>query len=344
MLLLRNATLSDLEAIYQLAIDSGIGLTTLPQNIELLRTRLLLAITSFQTTPLSPQSEYYFFVLEDPNTHQVVGTSAIVASIGHDLPFYTYKVVNRTRLSHELGIRREQTLLHLVNDHQGKSELCTLYLQPSFRHAHHSALLSRGRFLFIAQHPSRFESKIIAEMRGVCDENGNSPFWDGVGQHFFKMPFHQADELTLSTNKQFISDLISEYPIDAQLLSQKAQSVIGKPHPETLPAMHILLNEGFYNTHDVDIFDAGPIIEAICADIHTIKISQTAEVIRIDKPTSQTSCILSNTLVNFRATVAKIEIHSTGVVIDKETAELLQLNKGDVVRFSALTVPKREVI
>lgn len=343
MLLLRNAKISDLDAIHQLATNSGIGITTLPHNIELLHTRLQLAEDSFKTNTARPHSEYYFFVLEDPSTQQIVGTSAIVASIGHDLPFYTYKVVNRTRLSHELGIRREQTLLHLVNDHQGKSELCTLYLQPNFRHGYHSALLSRGRFLFIAQHPTRFESKIIAEMRGVCDEKGNSPFWDSVGQHFFKMSFHQADELTLSTNKQFISDLISEYPIDAQLLSSEAQSVIGKPHPETLPAVHILMKEGFYYTHDVDIFDAGPIIEAICTDIHTIKVSQTATISDIVEQTNQLPYLLSNTLVDFKATTAPIEIHAKGVVINKETAELLQLNKNDIIRFSALNT-KKEVI
>jgi len=245
MLLLRNAKITDLDAIHQLAMDSGIGMTTLPQNIELLLARLQLAETSFKKNISHPHSEYYFFVLEDLKTRKIVGTSAILASIGQELPFYTYKLVNRTRLSHELGIRREETLLYLINDHQGKSELCTLYLQPNFRHGDHSALLSRGRFLFIAQHPTRFESKIIAEMRGVCDEKGNSPFWDAVGQHFFKMSFHQADQLTLSTNKQFISDLISEYPIDTQWLSPEAQSVIGKPHPETRPAVHILMKEGF---------------------------------------------------------------------------------------------------
>jgi len=31
-----------------------------------------------------------------------------------------------------------------------------------------------------------FGNKIIAEMRGVSNEAGRSPFWESLGRHFFK--------------------------------------------------------------------------------------------------------------------------------------------------------------
>lgn len=336
MMLFRNAQIRDLDAIHQLAIGSGIGITTLPQNIDILRERLKLSVTSIQKAVHQPHLEYYLFVLENPKTQQLVGTSAIQASIGHDLPFYTYRLSNRTRISHALGIRQDHTLLNLVNDHQGKSEVCTLYLKPDFRKDNHGVLLSRARFLFMSQFPSRFESEVIAEMRGVADDKGQSPFWDNVGHHFFEMSFQRADELTLSTNKQFISDLIYEHPINLQLLSPEAQAVVGKPHTTTEPAMHMLLKEGFYYSNYVDIFDAGPILEAKCADIQTIKTCQLGKIVDIADDIKQTLHLVSNTQLEFRATVGAIAITQNGVTINKETADLLQVDLGDVVRFSDL--------
>ena len=44
---------------------------------------------------------------------------------------------------------------------------------------------ARSRYLFIAMHRKRFGDKILAELRGVIDERGGSPFWDGVAGRFF---------------------------------------------------------------------------------------------------------------------------------------------------------------
>ena len=39
-------------------------------------------------------------------------------------------------------------------------------------------LLSKHRFLFMAEHPELFDSTVFAEMRGVSDGNGHSPFYE----------------------------------------------------------------------------------------------------------------------------------------------------------------------
>lgn len=335
--LLRNAQITDLDAIHHLALESGIGITTLSKHKAILKTKLALSVDSFEKSlATQPHDEYYLFVLEDTKTHQVVGTSAIKASLGHHVPFYAYKRIHRTRISHELNISREEDWLIVDNDFQDKSEVCTLYLKPEYRHSHHGRFLSRARFLFMAQYPKRFQSQVIAEMRGMTDEAGDSPFWNAVGQHFFKMSFKKADELTVSTNKQFIADLMPEYPIAVQLLDKQAQAVIGNPHPATKPAMHILLNEGFRYENNIDIFDAGPLLLAVCEDIKTIRFSRTASVIDIHTTLKAPYYIMANTQLNFRSIIGPLICNPSGVMIQQQTAELLQLSRGDEIRFVPL--------
>ncbi|TAL61484.1 MAG: arginine N-succinyltransferase, partial [Legionella sp.] len=269
MMLFRSANSADLDAIFDLAIQSGVGMTTLPKNKELLKKRLDWSTQSYQKKISTPADEYYFFVLEDLDTHKIVGTSALEAKTGHETPFYSYKLSKRTRMCHSLNIRSDYEVLSLVNDNQGRSELCTLFLNPDYRKHNNGLLLSKARFLFLAQNIDRFAPIVIAEMRGISDENGQSPFWDNIGAHFFHMPFAEADRLTIATNKQFIADLMPRNPIYVKLLSQEAQSVIGKPHQSTVPAMNILLNEGFRFNNYVDIFDAGPTIESPVKEIKT---------------------------------------------------------------------------
>ena len=338
MMLFRSARKNDLEAIHQLAESSGVGMTTLPKDIELLKKRLALSSASFNKKINSPGNEYYLFVLEDPTNGRVVGTSAIEAAVGHETPFYSYKLSKRTRICHSLKIRSDYEVLNLVNDNQGHSEICTLFLDQQHRRSNNGLLLSRARFLFIAQHTTRFAPIIIAEMRGISDDEGRSPFWDQVGYHFFHMSFSEADRLTLATNKQFIADLMPRNPVYVKLLNPSAQEVIGKPHPSTAPAMKILLNEGFRYNQYVDIFDGGPTIEAPRDHIHTVAASRLMTVKNIIDEVSGKRFLIANTLLDFRATIAQVVFNEEQpfCILSHETAALLQIKCGDQVRIAPL--------
>lgn len=331
MMLFRSAHSTDLDAIFDLAVQSGIGMTTLPKNKDLLKQRLEWSSQSYKKKVVTPADEYYLFVLEDADSHKIVGTSALEAKTGHETPFYSYKLSKRTRMCHSLDIRSDYEVLSLVNDNQGRSELCTLFLNPEFRKHHNGLLLSKARFLFLAQNTERFTSTVIAEMRGISDENGESPFWNNIGTHFFHMPFAEADRLTLATNKQFIADLMPRNPIYVKLLSEEAQAVIGKPHKTTVPAMNILLNEGFRFNNYVDIFDAGPTIESPLNEIKTVKLSRVMTVKNISDEVSSTEYLLANTQMDFRATIhfALINEEDNACIISKETADLLKVKRGE---------------
>lgn len=338
MMLFRSARDSDLQAIHYLAEQSGVGMTTLPKDISLLKKRLHWSSSSYKKNATHPVNEYYLFVLENQQNKELVGVSAIESRTGHDSPFYSYKLSKRTRICRSLHIRSDYEVLSLVNDNQGRSELCTLFLDPKYRKNNNGLLLSKARFLFMAHYPQRFCPTVIAEMRGVSDKHGISPFWENVGSHFFHMTFTEADRLTLATDKQFIADLMPRNPIYIKLLSEEAQAVIGQPHPSTLAAMNILLKEGFRYNKYVDIFDAGPTLEAPLTQIKTIQVSRVLTIKNLSDEVSSTNYLLTNGKLDFQATIdnALVNIEKNTCIISKKTAQLLNVQCGDNLRISPL--------
>src|SRR5919112_721022 len=103
----------------------------------------------------------------------------------------------------------------------------------------------RRRYLFIRKHRERFAGKVIAELRGVIDERGGSPFWDGIAGRFFGMGFHEADEFNAMHGTQFIADLMPKTPIYVSMLPDSARAVMGVPHQSGRAAMRMLEREGF---------------------------------------------------------------------------------------------------
>jgi arginine/ornithine succinyltransferase subunit-like protein len=118
-----------------------------------------------------------------------------------------------------------------------------------------------------------FSPHLFAELRGCSDEQGQSPFWDALGHHF-DIPFADADRLTGTGMKTFIAELMPAYPIYISLLPEAAREVIGQVHPNTAPARAILEKEGFSWRGSVDIFDAGPVLEANTDQIRAVRDSQ----------------------------------------------------------------------
>jgi len=187
--------------------------------------------------------------------------------------------------------------------------------------------------MFIKQHQARFAQTVIAEMRGVSDESGSSPFWQWLEEHFFSMDFPTADYLTGIGQKVFIAELMPKYPIYVNLLSKDAQAVIGKVHDNTRPAIELLKSEGFTFNGYVDIFDAGPTVEAKVDNIATIRNAHNFKV-EIGEASGDTMVLLANEkLEGFRATVAPMSYddRAGSLVLSQELADALQLQAGDTV-------------
>ncbi|ELR63926.1 Arginine N-succinyltransferase [Photobacterium marinum] len=337
MLVIRPITEADLPALLQCAEESGHGFTSLPVNEEILNNKIAHSIESFAKEVTKPGPEGYLMVAEDTETGEVAGTTAIEAAIGLDTPFYTYHLSTVVHSSRRLNVHNVVKVLTFGNDYTGVSELCTLFLRPEWRHGSNGRLLSKCRFLMMAEHSERFDKTVIAEMRGVSDEEGNSPFWQWLKEHFFSIDFTLADYLTGIGKKGFIADLMPKLPIYVNLLSDEAQAVIGEVHEKTRPALRLLEQEGFTCRGYVDIFDAGPTVECDVRNIESVRHSQSCTV-SIGEPGNGRDCLVSNvSFDNFRAVAAKVRFENDEqvVVVSAEVAEALQVKNGDQVRLIA---------
>jgi arginine N-succinyltransferase len=337
MNVIRPIRLSDLDALVELAKTAGVGFTSLPPVPEFLQQKIELSERSFAAAVQKPGHERYMLVLEDVATGRVGGCCAVEAACGLDEPFYNYHVGTTVHASRELEVYNFAPTLYLSNDYTGTSVLCSLYLRPECRAGGNGHLLSRSRFLLIAQYPQRFAAKVIAEMRGVSDERGRSPFWEGLGRHFFSIDYGRAEHLVGMGNKAFIAELMPKHPIYTLLLSPEAREVLGKVHPLTAPALHLLERENFRMQGYIDIFDGGPTVEAPLSEIRSIKRSRLVKAVAGQATTGGLPHLVANTqLGEYRCALATIGPAETAAPLAPEVLKALQVKAGDPVRVTPI--------
>lgn len=337
MKLIRPIRPDDLDALVHMAQTAGAGFTSLPPDKDFLAKKIALSVQSFDADVKTAGHERYMFVLEDSGSGEIGGCCAIEAACGLDEPFYNYHVGVTVHANRELGVYNRIPTLHLSNDYTATSVLCSLYLRPEFRSGGAGRLLSKCRFLFMGNFPARFSEKVIAEMRGVSDEKGQSPFWEGLGRHFFSIDYEAAEHIVGMGNKAFIAELMPPHPIYSVLLPPAAQAVMGRVHPQTAPALHLLEQEGFRYQNYVDIFDGGPTVEAPLMDIRSIRKSQLlpAQITNAES-SGNTHLIANDRLHGFRCALAQLTPTDHGVSIGAELAQALGVQAGESVRVVAL--------
>jgi arginine N-succinyltransferase len=337
---IRAARTADLQHLYDMAKLTGGGFTNLPPDRKALSAKLDRAAAAFANTdngdPRALPDELFVLVLEDATTGEVRGTAQIFTCVGQYAPFYSYRIATLTQHSKELGRTFRAELLNLVTDLEGSSEVGGLFLHPGERAGGLGLLLARSRYLFIAMHRQRFADRILAELRGIIDERGGSPFWDGVAGRFFGMSFQEADYFNAINGHQFIADLMPKHPVYVAMLPDSARQVIGMPHPTGRAAMRMLEEEGFHAEGYVDIFDGGPTMTARTDKVRSIAASRAATVTHVRAPEGAASharaLIATGRLADFRCTYGEIAPDGeAGVVLDPVAAQTLDVSVGDTV-------------
>ena len=336
--IIRPADMDDLQPIYEMAKRTGGGFTNLPPDKKALTAKLERSVAGFSRVEESVGDDLYVFVLQNTETGEVRGTCQIFGNVGQKWPFYSYRIGALTQHSVELGRTFRADILNLSTDLEGTTEVGGLFLHPGERAGGLGMLIARSRYLFIRNHRGRFGDRTIAELRGVIDEAGGSPFWDGVAGRFFGMSFQEADEFNAKFGNQFIADLMPKHPVYIAMLSESAKSVIGIPHPSGRAAMRMLENEGFAWENYVDIFDGGPTMTARTDQIRSVREAKDAKISEIsatlgDHKEGDKMLISSGTLHNFAATYGWVADNGDGVVIDPGSARALKLSNGDTVTF-----------
>jgi arginine N-succinyltransferase len=340
MLVVRAITTPDLDALLEMARQVGTGMTTLKPDRKMLGDRIAVAVASFAET-IAPEQRDYMFVMEDTATGRMAGVCAIKGAVGLTEPFYNYRIGTLVHSSRELDIFTRMDTLYLSNDLTGSTELCSLFLHPDYRVGHNGKWLSKSRFLFIAQFPHLFTEKLIAEMRGFQDEDGSSPFYEGLGRHFFKMDFDHVDDLTALGKKSFIAELMPRQPLYVAYLPEDAQEVIGKVHLSTAPARKLLEQEGMHFEGYIDIFDAGPVLQGRVAELRSVRDSVVNAATEAAAPAESEQTLISNTVLqDFRMIVARSTPAAGAIALSAAQLGLLHCAHGDPVRTLPLNVRK----
>ncbi len=333
MLVVRPAGPDDYDALAELAVLSGRGFTSLPEDEATLRGRLAVSADSFSGA-IAPLEAWYILMLEDASTGRVDGVAGVKAAVGLKRPFFSFRVMNLTQFSSVNRTRFDHSALVLVNECSGWSEVGSLFLRPERRAGGAGRLLAQARYMLIAADPLRFAEQVLAELRGWFDDDGTCPFWETVGCKFFRLPFDQADLMSASTDGQFILDLAPRHPIYLELLPEPVQRAVGRVHREGEAARVMLEREGFRYQSLVDIFDAGPSVAARRDEIVTVRDSRRLRA-RVADEAGAPSMLVSRDAVNgFRAVRAPVAIQGDEARVNALTAQTLNIAEGDMIRVA----------
>ncbi len=339
MLLVRPVQLTDLGAMLELAKQAYPGMTTFPPDEDALGEKTSSSLKSMKKEVEKPGQETYMLVMEDTDSAEIVGTASIISQLGEHDQFYSYKL-NKMTYSHKpLDKKVNVGSLLLSNHYEGFAEVATLYLDKRYRKNGNGKLLSRSRYLFMAQFRQRFPEQAMADLRGYYNEQGRSPFWDAIGRNFFDMEFSDADLYGALNGNQFIADLMPKQPIYINLLPKEAQDAIGRPNDQGKGALAMLEKEGFRWNGHVDIFDGSPSVDVFIDQLHTVRASEVLTVGKGVFPASADNAqyLVSNaSLASFGACVSRVEKTENGsVILPEATMSALQVAPGHAVRTVA---------
>ena len=325
----RAAHDGDLPHLYEMANLTGGGFTNLPADRSALTAKLARSHAAFARDDNDVADEQFVLMLENVDNREVRGTCQLITHVGQKHPFYSYRIGTLTQHSRELDRTFRAEMLSLTTDLEGSTEVGGLFLHPRERAEGLGLLLARSRYLYIRGHRARFGDRIIAELRGVIDEAGGSPFWDGLAGRFFGMNFQEADEFNAVNGNQFIADLMPKTPIYTAMLTDSARAVIGLPHPNGRAAMRMLETEGFINAGYVDIFDGGPTMVGQIDQLKTIAAARDVNLSSCHEKGGVKMLVSTGTLADYRCTYGFVVEDEDGEVsLDAASAARLHLEPG----------------
>ena len=328
---IRPSREDDLEHLYEMAKLTGGGFTNLPADRDALAGKLATSAKAFANTGDTLTDETFVLVLENTETGAVRGTCQLMTQVGQQWPFYSYRLNTLTQYSKELDRTVRAEMLSLSTDLEGCSEVGGLFLHPNERAGGLGLLLARSRYLFIAMHRARFADRVLAELRGIIDDRGGSPFWDGVAGRFFGMSFQEADYFNAINGNQFIADLMPKHPVYVAMLDDDAREVIGLPHPTGRAAMRMLEKEGFRYEGYVDIFDGGPTMLARTDDVVSVADAKPRAIGDMAAESGEKALLATGTLKDFRCCYGTRKVDGESIAIGADCAQTLKVGEGDTV-------------
>ena len=192
-------------------------------------------------------------------------------AIGLQLPRVSYHVGCTVHAAAELGLFHRQRTLLLGHDHTGASELADIaWLQGDVPLAEQALALRRllDHALSVLRNARpHFADRLIAELPGPRDAAGQSPFWHGLGRHFYWGDRAAAAAEHGPVWRGHAASLLPQHPIYASPLPPAAEAAIAQVATSALLLRDALEDAGLRYSHHVNVEDAGPIVEAAVYDL-----------------------------------------------------------------------------
>lgn len=205
----------------------------------------------------------------------LMGALRLRQAVGMTLPRVWYHVGCTVHAASELGLFHRQRTLILGHDHTGASELADIVWACDDVAVSEQAatlhLLVQTALLVLARHRGRYAERLIAELPGLRDSTGQSPFWQGLGRHFFSGDPQAAAATHGAAWRTHVSALLPRQLIYTAFLPDAAQAAIAQAHPDALLLREVLEQAGLRYSHHVNVEDAGPLLEAPTDDLPSVR-------------------------------------------------------------------------
>lgn len=335
MLLLRDVQKSDLDGLAHLA--SVLNSVNLPDNRGVLEQIVDRSVRSFTGRIEEPFEREYLFVLEDVSEKRLLGTSMIIAQHGtFEAPHIFFQVTDSESYSASIDRHFRHKVLSIGYNYDGPTEIGGLVVDPPYRSGPQKAgkQLSYVRFLYMAMHPNRFRSRVLAELLPPLMPDGRSYLWEACGKKFTGLTYKEADKLSRK-NKEFIKELFPSSDIYVTLMPLRAQKLIGEVGKDTRGVKRMLERIGFRYQNHIDPFDGGPHYEADISEISLIREYRTAQVgaqnLREMSEEVLVAAEQKTGKIRFRAVRSPIEFQGQKVLLPEETRDILGVSRGSKV-------------
>jgi arginine/ornithine succinyltransferase subunit-like protein len=218
----------------------------------------------------APDTEHRLLVVRDADS-RMAGMVRLQARIGQAAampgdnvvplkpafaqPRYWYHVGCAVHAAAELKIYHRQLTLLLCNDLMGATAMSDLVGEPEAVHAG-----MRAAQRVVARDQAHWGNYVIAELPGVRDEAGRSPFWEGLGRHFYDGDPAAAQREHGDGWRDLAAALLPRQVIYTSFLPAAAQAAISQAHEDMQPLQAALVRDGWSYRQHVRVDDGGPVM------------------------------------------------------------------------------------
>jgi len=228
--------------------------------------------------PAAPHERLLLAGCDDP-VLPLRATLRLVPAIGLALPRVAYHVGCTVHAAPELGLFHRQRTLLLGHDHTGASELADIawpqHEVPLAEQALALHTLVQAALQHIGRARARYAQRLVAELPGPRDAAGQSPFWFGLGRHFYSGDPAAAAATHGPAWRSHVASLLPRHLLYTSFLPAAAESAVAQVRDGALVLREVLEDAGLRYAHHVNVEDGGPVLEAEIDDLPAVRQSQS---------------------------------------------------------------------